>query len=231
MELKAYQLGVVRYQKALDLQRRLSILRRENKVCDTLLFLEHEHVFTIGRMGGENEILVEKKELIKNGIEVFEIERGGNTTYHGPGQLVGYPIIDLKVVQCSAVSFLRKLEEVLAVSLNDFGIDAHTEKGKTGVWVKNSKIASIGIHVSHWITRHGFALNVCNPLHYFRMIIPCGMPDCAFTNISILLGKPVRPDYIISTLLLNFVRIFKFDYYSLEHASELFRITGSIAEG
>lgn len=225
MELKLYQLGVVRYERALNLQRQLSVLRKENKICDTLLLLEHEPVFTIGRMGKKNEILVEKEELIKNGIEVFEIERGGSTTYHGPGQLVGYPIIDLRGVQCSLVSFLRKLEEVLVGSLNDFGIDAHSEKGKTGVWVKDAKIASIGIHVSHWISRHGFALNVCNSLHYFRMIVPCGMPDCAFTNMSILLGKPFSPDNIIPSLLSHFVRIFKFDYYSLEHSSELLKIT------
>lgn len=225
MDLKAYQLGRIRYQDALGLQRRLSVLRRENQICDILLFMEHEPVFTIGRMGKRDEILAGKEELIKNGIEVFEIERGGSTTYHGPGQLVGYPIIDLREVQCSAVSFLRKLEEVLVGTLNDFGINAHTEKGKTGVWVKNAKIASIGIHVSHWVTRHGFALNVCNSLDYFRMIVPCGMPDCVFTNLSNLLGKPIVPADIVCSLLAHFGRIFKFDYFSLGNPSELFGIT------
>lgn len=208
MGVKVYRLGLVEYGKALDLQRKLSLLRKENRIGDTLLLLEHNPVFTIGRMGKQKEILVDREKLTKERIEVFEIERGGSTTYHGPGQLVGYPIINLKEIPCSAIGFLRKLEEVLIDTLKDFGIDACTIKGKTGAWVNDAKIASIGIHVSHGITRHGFALNVCNPLHYFDMIVPCGMPDCILTNVSNVINRHVQPNEMIDRIVNHFARIF-----------------------
>jgi len=226
MGLKVYPLGLVEYGKALDLQRKLSLVRKENKISDTLLLLEHNPVFTIGRMGKQKEILVDREKLTKEGIEVFEIERGGSTTYHGPGQLVGYPIINLKEIPCSAITFLRKLEEVLIDTLKDFKIDACTIKGKTGVWVNNAKIASIGIHVSHWITRHGFALNVCNPLHYFDMIIPCGMPDCMVTNVSNVINRHVQPNEMIAFIVDHFARIFNVEYTIVDEGIEDTAIIG-----
>ncbi|OGF62260.1 MAG: lipoyl(octanoyl) transferase [Candidatus Fischerbacteria bacterium RBG_13_37_8] len=206
--LNVYTLGRKDYQEVLDLQRKLSRLRSEGKINDSLLLTEHEHVFTVGRGGNRAEILIDEARVMKEGIQIFEIERGGSTTYHGPGQLVGYPIINLKELQCSPVTFLRKLEEVLIRSLNDYNIKAQAVAGKTGVWVANAKIASIGIHVSRWITRHGFALNVSTDLRYFRMIIPCGIPECEYTNIAQLTGIKVALEEIIPLVVKHYADVF-----------------------
>ena len=193
-----------------------------------LLLLEHNPVFTIGRMGKPDEILVTKERLGREGIEVYKIERGGSTTFHGPGQLVGYPIINLKGIHCSAVTFLRKIEEILIAVVNEYGIYAYAQQGKTGVWVQRKKIASIGIHVSHWITRHGFALNVCNSLHYFSMIIPCGMPDCEFASMSGILQQHIEPKSVMLRVAAHFARIFEFEYRISESPEELFEKAAAI---
>lgn len=204
MPFKVYQLGLMDYDEALDLQRKLWSLRKDNKISDVLLLLEHPPVFTIGRMGREDEILLSEAELKKRGIKVYKIERGGRVTYHGPGQLIGYPIFNLKEIKCSPIKFLRSLEETIILTLSEYGIKAHRINGKTGVWVKESKIASIGIYVSNWITLHGFAINVNTSLEYYKMIIPCGLQDCHFVNLSELIERKIHPFDIVPSLIKNF---------------------------
>lgn len=211
MKIDAYYLGLVNYSKALEIQRYLSLLRRDGEIGDLLLLMEHNHVFTIGRAGKMDEILINDKLLKKNGIEVYEIERGGATTYHGPGQLVGYPIINLKESQINPILFLRKIEQLIIWMLNKYGIEATAVKGKTGVWVNGDKIASIGIHISKWITRHGFAINVCNELKYFDMIIPCGILGCKYTSISNEKGVKIEPIKTINELIESFSNTFSAD--------------------
>ena len=173
-------LGRISYSEALEIQNRFVTDRLENKVNDTILLLEHEPVYTIGRTRDKSSLQKEASDLP---YPVFETNRGGQATYHGPGQLVGYPILDLKLYKKDLHIYLRSLEKALIDACNQFKIKATTRKGLTGVWCSNRKIASIGVGVRHWISMHGFAINVSGDLSPFKEIIPCGISDVEMTSI------------------------------------------------
>lgn len=191
---KVYKLGKVPYRKALEIQLKLLEMRTQGEIGDTLLLLEHPPTFTIGRRGNMGNLLAAKNYLSKAGIHFEVISRGGDITYHGPGQLVGYPIMDLNGMGRDIHKYLRNLEETIIVSLGDFGIRGRRIKGVTGVWAKWHKIASIGVGVRRWVTYHGFALNVNTDLSYFDMIVPCGIENVKMTSIQRWLAKKEEID-------------------------------------
>ena len=156
-----------------------------------MLLLEHPHVFTLGRGADSSNILADQLQLQSNSVEVHETGRGGDVTYHGPGQLVGYPIINLKPDRCDVHRYVRDIEEVLIRTLAEFDVNGTRIPALTGVWVGNKKIGAIGVRIARWITSHGFALNVNTDLSYFRMIVPCGITDKGVTSLSRLLGRDV----------------------------------------
>jgi lipoyl(octanoyl) transferase len=209
MTINLLQLGLVDYETALKLQQSLVELRKQNRIADTLLLLEHPPVITLGRNAKAGNLRASAEELAARGVQVFECNRGGDVTFHGPGQLVGYPIFDLRAFTdehghrktLGAVEFVRRMEEALIRTCGDLGIPTERIKGLTGVWTvadspqrhrdteKNSahqqgKIAAIGVHISRAVTSHGFALNVSNDLDYFNLIIPCGISDKPVTSIE-----------------------------------------------
>jgi lipoyl(octanoyl) transferase len=190
-------LGHVEYQAAVDLQAALVEDRRAGRIGDTLLLLEHPPVITLGvkTRHGAKHIIASEEELARQGVTVHETGRGGDVTYHGPGQLVGYPIFDLKPDRCDVHRYVRDLEEALIVALGEFGIKGGRVKGLSGVWVgpagKERKIAAIGVRISRWITSHGFALNVATDLRHFQLIVPCGIADRGVTSVEGELGRGV----------------------------------------
>lgn len=183
------------YQEALDYQEKLVALRRRGQIPDTLLLVEHPPVFTIGRGGGWENLRCSRETLEQEGIRVYEVNRGGNITYHGPGQLVGYPIIDLAAQGRDVRAYLWSLEEILIRTLEPYlgplGLAPERLPGYTGVWVANEKIAAIGVAVKGWITMHGFALNLNTNLKHFQLINPCGITDRGVTSLGRLLGREV----------------------------------------
>jgi lipoyl(octanoyl) transferase len=187
------RLGLVPYAEALTLQRALVEDRRQGRIEDVLLLVEHPHVLTLGVRGdgGRSHILVRPEALTSRGVEVHETGRGGDITYHGPGQIVGYPIIDLKPDRRDVHRYVRDLEDVLIRTARDYGVDATRVEGLTGVWVGRDKLAAIGVRIARWITSHGFALNVTTDLDYFDLIVPCGIADRGVTSLARLLGRPV----------------------------------------
>ena len=190
--LRVRQLGIVPYAEGLALQTELVQERRASTVEDTLLLLQHPHVITMGSGTHQENLLLSPDECAAEGIELFETGRGGDVTYHGPGQLVGYPILDLKPDRCDLHAYLRDLEEVLIRVLADFGLEARRVEGLTGVWVGGEKLAAIGVRVSSgWITSHGFALNVSTDLRYFGSIIPCGIREHGVGSMESVLGRHV----------------------------------------
>ena len=186
--LEAVDLGRMRYGEALRIQERLVEERKRGDGQDTLLFVEHPHVITMGRNGKDHHLLAGPEVLARTGIEFFETNRGGDVTYHGPGQLVGYPIFDLREWRRDVHAFFRGVEEALIEALSTIGVEAERlpQKGYEGVWVRGAKIAAIGIHISRWITSHGFALNVDTDLSYFKYIVPCGLtkPVCSLRSLG-----------------------------------------------
>ena len=194
--LEIRRLGRVAYDQALVLQRQLVEERRAEAVPDLLLLVEHPPVLTLGVRGdgGRSHILATPEALAASGIEVFETGRGGDITYHGPGQIVGYPIINLKPDRCDVHRYVRDLEEVLIRVAADYGISAKRIEGLTGVWVGEEKLAAIGVRISRWITSHGFALNHTTSLSHFDLIVPCGIADRGVTSLA-KLGCPAgRPE-------------------------------------
>jgi lipoate-protein ligase B len=184
-------LGQMPYGEALELQRAAAAARIRGDIDqDLLLLVEHPHVVTLGRSSKTRHLVASPELLAARGVALFEVERGGDVTYHGPGQLVGYPIIDLKRHRQDLHWYLRQVEETLIVALRAVGITAGRHDGYTGVWVDSSrKIASIGVHARDWVTWHGFALNVSTDLSYFDFIIPCGIPDVDMTSVQRELGR------------------------------------------
>ena len=183
--LAVADLGTVPYADALALQRRLAEDRLAGRLeSDLLLLLEHPPVVTLGRGTRDSSLPLDPESLRRRGIEVFEVERGGDGTYHGPGQLVGYPIFDLRTHREDLHWYLRQLEESLIVALAGFGIAGERNPGYTGVWTAGRKIASIGVHAKQWVTWHGFALNVTTELSPFDLIIPCGIPGVVMTSVA-----------------------------------------------
>ena len=178
-------LGLVPYADALELQRAVARARLDRRIDeDVLILLEHPPVVTTGRGTNASNLLLGKDALAARGIELFDVERGGDVTFHGPGQLVGYPIIDLTRHTQDLHWYLRQVEQVLIDALAHFGIHAERNPGKTGVWTGGRKIASIGVHARQWVTWHGFALNVTTDLSYFDVMVPCGIPDVTMTSVE-----------------------------------------------
>jgi lipoyl(octanoyl) transferase len=184
-------LGAVHYARAWELQKALAARRAEGAVPDLLLLLEHPHVFTLGRRGQDADILLSPEELARLGVTVHHTDRGGLVTYHGPGQLVGYPIVDLRAWGSGPVRYVRTLEEALIRAAVQLGVLAERREGLTGVWAGERKLAAIGVRVSRGVTTHGFALNVSTDLSFFKHIVPCGMPEAEATSLERELGAPV----------------------------------------
>jgi lipoyl(octanoyl) transferase len=215
LRLRVEQLGCVPYGDGLVIQRERAALRRSGEIPDTLLLLEHPPVITIGRGADRANLTSSAAELDALGIAVVESDRGGDVTYHGPGQLVGYPILDLKAPphQPDLHRYLRQLEEALIGALGDFGIVAGRFRGLTGVWTgvegaRPTKIAAIGIRVAHWVTQHGFALNVCPEMAHFDTIVPCGIRDYGVTSMSTALGRSVAVTEVVPAVVRSFGEVF-----------------------
>lgn len=199
---EVHWLGRVKYGEALELQRRRATARMRGEVEDALFLLEHPPVITLGRGATREHLRLDEGRLEARGIEVWETERGGEVTFHGEGQLVGYPVVDLAHYGKDLHVYMRKLEEVLIRALCSYGIHGERRAGQTGVWVDGAKIASIGVHVSRWVSRHGFALNVSTDLRFFDLIVPCGLPDIRMTSIESLLGYAV-PVHTVGEVVAN----------------------------
>jgi lipoyl(octanoyl) transferase len=220
LDLTVRRLGRVEYQAGMDLQAALVEDRRAGRIGNTLLLLEHPPIITLGvkTRQGPKHIVASEDELARQGVVVHDTGRGGDVTYHGPGQLVGYPIFDLKPDRCDVHQYVRDLEEVLIVALREFGIDGVRVKGLSGVWVgepaRERKIAAIGVRISRWITSHGFALNVATNLAHFQLIVPCGIADRGVTSMEVELGSPVDTAAVESALVRAFERVF-----GLSHAA------------
>ena len=195
--LEVRRLGVISYADGLELQKTLVEQRKAGEIPDQLLLLEHPPVITIGvkSRNDRSHIVASQDVLNARGVEVFETGRGGDVTYHGPGQLVGYPIIDLKPDRCDVHQYVRDLEEVMIRMAAAFGVTAARLPGLTGAWVGDQKLAAIGVRIARWVTSHGFAFNVNTPLDHFELIVPCGLTDKGVTSLERLLGRPVpMPD-------------------------------------
>src|SRR5262245_21779478 len=196
LPLEVRRLGLVPYVEALTLQRQLVEERRADAIPDVLLLVEHPPVLTLGVRGdgGRSHILASPEALAARGIEVFETGRGGDITYHGPGQIVGYPIINLKPDRCDVHRYVRDLEDVLIRVAADYGVSAKRIDGLTGVWVGEEKLAAIGVRISRWITSHGFAFNHTTNLSHFDLIVPCGIRNRGVTSLSKLGCSAGRED-------------------------------------
>lgn len=208
-QLQVRPLGTVAYAEALELQADLVLQRRNDQIPDTLLLLEHPHVITLGSSSRPEHILLDEKERDALGIELFETGRGGDVTYHGPGQLVGYPILDLKPDRCDLHRYVRDIEEALINAIAGFKLQGERKEGLSGVWLNDKKIAAIGVRVSSgWITSHGFALNVNTDLQFFDTIVPCGIQNYGVTSIQRATGKRYTVQTIIPAVADSFARVF-----------------------
>jgi len=218
MKLNIVSLGRVDYMEALDLQEKLLAKRQQGEIGNTLLLLEHPPVLTLGKRGLYSNIIVPRAELDANRISIYEVARGGDVTYHGPGQIVGYPIVDLKDLNKGVKDFVWTIEEVFIRLLkNEYGITAHREEKKyTGVWVGDEKITAIGIAVKHWVTMHGFAFNVNTELDHYKWINPCGISDKGVTSLEKLLGHPQDFDKLIEITMKYFCEIFDFESVTMD---------------
>ena len=191
--LQVRRLGVIPYAEGLELQGQLVEQRKRGEIPDQLLLLEHPPVITLGvkSRNDRSHVIASAETLEAEGVEVFETGRGGDVTYHGPGQLVGYPIIDLKPDRCDVHQYVRDLEEVMIRAAATFGVEAGRVPGLTGAWVGSEKLAAIGVRIARWVTSHGFAFNVNTPLHHFGFIVPCGISDKGVTSLGRLVGRDV----------------------------------------
>ena len=203
--------GCLDYQAAWDLQKELFERRLAGDIEDTLLLTEHPHTYTLGKSGQEENLLADEFALKRQGIEVFRIDRGGDITYHGPGQIVGYPILDLHQHYLDVHRFLRDLEEVIIQTLSDYKIAASRVAGLTGVWADGAKVAAIGVKVTRWITMHGFAFNVNTDLSYFGNIVPCGITDKPVTSMGKLLGRKLDHQEVQEKVCQKFAEVFEID--------------------
>lgn len=244
MVIAVVQLGQVDYATGLRLQAELIAARKEDRIPDTLLLLEHKPVITLGRNARTANVLLSRELLERRGVELFETDRGGDVTFHGPGQLVGYPIFDLRGFPTSgkstlkylgAVDYVRKLEEVLIRSCLEYGVPTKRMAGLTGVWTdwrsgssddqitrsSDSKIAAIGVHISRSVTSHGFALNVNTDLDYFKLIVPCGISDKPVTSLAKELDRAVDLNQVAQCVSRNFGRVFDRQMMAIETVDEL----------
>ena len=189
-------LGLVGYAEAYALQKRIVAARKTEAIGDVLLLCEHPHVITQGRNGKREHLLASEHVLRQKGMEYYETSRGGDITYHGPGQIVGYPILNLGAIRRDVVWYVRTLEEAMIQATAEFGIKAERVAGKTGIWVRvgntEEKLAAIGVHISRWVTSHGFAYNVSTDLRFFDLIVPCGIAGSKATSLEKLLGRRIE---------------------------------------
>jgi len=208
--LQVRSLGIVPYQTALNLQSVLVSDRKAGRIPDVLLLLQHPHVITLGVRArrSRSNVLVSSSELVSRGIELHEVSRGGDVTYHGPGQLVGYPILNLSPNRCDVHRYVRDLEEVLIRTVQAFDVSATRVTGLSGAWVGNRKVAAIGVRLSRWVTSHGFALNINPDLDYFKLIHPCGIRGGGVTSVAALTGQRVSVDEVEPILVREFVAVF-----------------------
>jgi len=233
-------LGLIAYAEAWELQKRVVAARKAGAIEDVLLFCEHPHVLTLGRSGNRANLLASESVLRQKGVEFFETSRGGDITYHGPGQIVGYPILNLGAIRRDVVWYVRTLEEAMIRATADLGIAARREPGKTGIWVhadevadrskrdsslalgmtdqQAEKLAAIGVHISRWVTSHGFAYNVATDLRYFELIVPCGIADRKATSLEKLLGRRVSLEEIRPLLVQQVCEVFGLTVRSEEPA-------------
>jgi lipoyl(octanoyl) transferase len=208
--IEVHWLGNVPYDDALELQKRLVEQRKSDAIPDQLLLLEHPPIITLGvrTRDDRTHIVATAGALEREGVQIVESGRGGDVTYHGPGQLVGYPIIDLRPDRCDVHRYVRDLEEMLIQTVATFGIAAHRLPRLTGVWVGDNKLAAIGVRIARWITSHGFALNVNTKLEHFNLIIPCGIVDKGVTSIERLTGQPTPLETVIPAVADAFAAVF-----------------------
>lgn len=211
-------LDFIDYKEAWDLQYSLHQQRVENQISDLLLLLEHPNTYTLGKTAHIENLIGGKEFLEQNNITVYNIDRGGDITYHGPGQIVGYPIINLTEWYQDSHKYLRTLEEVMIKVCNDYNLNATRVEGYTGVWIEDRKIAAIGIKISRWVTMHGFAFNVNTNLDLFNGIIPCGISDKSVTSLQKELGKEISITEVKEKIIRNFIN--EFNYSSLEIISK-----------
>jgi len=205
---RVFNLDTVDFAEASHLQSELIELRLAGRIPDVILFLQHPPVLTIGAFGGEQNVMVPRDVLEKEGISVTHTDRGGDVTYHGPGQLVGYPILDLKTRGRDLHQYVHDLEEVVISTLGDYSISAHRDPDYPGIWVGQEKICAMGIRVAHWVTKHGFALNVNNDLKPFSYINPCGIVDRGVTSMRQLLGQELEIRDVINSMIRHFSVVF-----------------------
>ena len=208
--MEVRRLGVVGYAAASELQRTLVEERRAGRVPDLLLLLEHPHVITLGVKAdaARSHLIATPQLLAAKQVEVHESGRGGDITYHGPGQLVGYPILDLKPDRCDVHQYVRDLEEVMIRAAAEFGLQGQRIRGLSGAWLGADKIGAIGVRISRWITSHGFALNVSTDLEFFRLIVPCGIESGGVTSLSRATGRPVSMAEAEASIVRNFAAVF-----------------------
>ena len=229
MVINVLYLGRVAYRTALDLQRTLQKMRKDGRIENTLLLLEHPPVITLGRNAKLANVVAPPEFLAQRGVELFEIDRGGDVTFHGPGQLVAYPIFDLRSfdARVGAIEYVRRLEEVLIRTCGDYGIGTQRIRGLTGVWTyalpkkPEAKIAAIGVHISRGVTTHGFALNITTDLDFFSLIVPCGIADKPVTSMQRELQKSLSLEEVATAASRNFGRVFNSQMLWLESLDDL----------
>ncbi len=210
-ELQVRRFGLLPYAEALELQKQLVEERKAGRIPDQLLLLEHPPVITLGVKARKDRsnVLASPEALAAAGVELFETGRGGDVTYHGPGQLVGYPILDLRPDRCDVHRYVRDLEEALILAAATFGVTSGRVPGLTGTWVGNEKLAAIGVRISRWVTSHGFALNVTTNLSHFGLIVPCGIVDKGVTSLDRLTAAPVSMDRVQDAVMNAMGRVFQ----------------------
>ena len=207
-------IGICGWDAAYALQERLVAARKAGAIADVLLFCEHPHVITLGRSANQKNLLASERILRQKGVELRETNRGGDITYHGPGQIVGYPILNLDRIRRDVHWYVRTLEEAMIRASADFAVTAYRIPGKTGIWVQppgdipEEKLAAIGVHISRWVTSHGFAYNVCTDLRYFDLIIPCGITDRKATSLEKLLQRNISLDEVRPRLAHHLAELF-----------------------
>ena len=219
--LEIIESGITDYHEAWEFQKRLYNQVVDKRSQNYLIITEHNPVITIGKSGSLNNLLTEPSKLESKGIDVIEIDRGGDITFHGPGQLIGYPILDLSQFRKDIHWYLRNLEEVIIQTLRDFGIQGERISDLTGVWVQKKKICAIGVKVTRWVTMHGFALNISTNLKYFNHIIPCGISDHGVTSIFQQIGNIVDQKDVIKSLNHYFADIFGIQHINKRQTTEL----------
>jgi lipoyl(octanoyl) transferase len=221
--------GLVGYAEAWELQKRLVTARKAKLIADVLFLCEHPHVITLGRNGKREHLLASEQVLRQKNVEFHASDRGGDITYHGPGQIVGYPILNLGAIRRDVGWYMRSLEEVMIRASAEFGITAERVAGKTGIWVRTSengngleeKLGALGVHLSRWITSHGFAYNVATDLRYFDLIVPCGIAGRKATSLEKLLNRVVKRQEAVQPLVRNFAGVFEFEMHEMPGAALL----------